>query len=90
MPCIRAGFTSVMVDRSSLPYEENVRQVQFVVKLAHAMGVSVEAELGHVGDGQLYDEKSDMVLTDPEEAAWFVRETGIDCLAVSIGTAHGQ
>lgn len=90
MPCIRAGFTSVMVDRSSLPYEENVRQVQFVVKLAHAMGVSVEAELGHVGDGQLYDEKSDMVLTDPEEAARFVRETGIDCLAVSVGTAHGQ
>ncbi len=90
MPCVRAGFTSVMIDRSSLPYEENVRQVQFVVKLAHAMGISVEAELGHVGDGARYDDKSDMLLTDPEEAKRFIEETGIDCLAVSIGTAHGQ
>lgn len=90
MPCIRAGFTSVMVDRSSLPYEENVRQVQFVVKLAHAMGISVEAELGHVGDGSKYDDKSDMLLTNPEEARHYIEETGIDCLAVSIGTAHGQ
>lgn len=90
MPCIRAGFTSVMVDRSNLPYEENVRQVQFVVKLAHAMGISVEAELGHVGDGERYDDKSDMRLTDPGEARCFIEETGIDCLAVSIGTAHGQ
>lgn len=90
MPCIRAGFTSVMIDRSNLPYEENVRQVQFVVKLAHAMGISVEAELGHVGDGSRYEDKSDMLLTDPEEARRFIEETGIDCLAVSIGTAHGQ
>ncbi len=90
MPCIRAGFTSVMVDRSNLPYEENVRQVQFLAKVAHAMGISVEAELGHVGDGEKYDNKSDMVLTDPNEAKRFIEETGIDCLAVSIGTAHGQ
>lgn len=90
MPCIRAGFTSVMVDRSSLPYEENVKQVQFTVKLAHALGVSVEAELGHVGDGEKYDNKSDMVLTNPDDAKRFIEETGVDCLAVSIGTAHGQ
>lgn len=90
MPCIRAGFTSVMVDRSNLPYEENVRQVQCVVRLAHAMGISVEAELGHVGEGARYDDKSDMMLTDPKEAKCFVEETGIDCLAVSVGTAHGQ
>lgn len=90
MPCIRAGFTSVMVDRSGLAYAENVRQVRFVVQLAHALGVSVEAELGHVGDGDKYLLEGDMVLTDPIEAGRFVEETGIDCLAVSIGTAHGQ
>lgn len=90
MPCIRAGFTSVMVDRSSLPYKENVEQVRYTVRLAHALGVSVEAELGHVGDGEKYDDKSDMVLTDPYDAKRFIEETGVDCLAVSIGTAHGQ
>lgn len=90
MPCIRAGFTSVMVDRSHLTYRENVRDVRQIVQLAHAAGVSVEAELGHVGSGENYDTMSDTVLTDPGEAADFIRETGIDCLAVSIGTAHGQ
>lgn len=90
MPCIRAGFTSIMVDRSSLPFDENVRQVRPVVEMAHALGVSVEAEIGHVGDGEKYDSKSDMVLTDPDEAKRFIEETGVDCLAVSIGTAHGQ
>lgn len=90
MPCIRAGFTSIMVDRSSLPYDENVRHVRLMAQIAHAMGISVEAELGHVGDGEKYDDKSDMVLTDPDEAKRFIEETGVDCLAVSIGTAHGQ
>ncbi|MDO4276223.1 MAG: class II fructose-bisphosphate aldolase [Eubacteriales bacterium] len=90
MPCFRAGFTSIMVDRSSLPYDENVRQVKLLTEVAHAAGVSVEAELGHVGDGEKYDNKSDMVLTDPHEAKRFIQETGIDCLAVSVGTAHGQ
>ena len=90
MHCIRAGFTSVMVDRSSLPYDENVRQVKTVVQLAHALGVSVEAELGHVGDGDKYLQDSSMVLTNPEIARNYIEETGIDCLAVSIGTAHGE
>lgn len=90
VPCIQAGFTSVMVDRSNLPYDENVRQVQFIVKIAHAIGISVEAELGHVGEGEKYDDKNNMVLTNPEEAKQFIEETGIDCLAVSIGTAHGK
>ncbi len=90
MTCIRAGFTSVMIDRSSLPYRENVEQVRFVVRLAHAIGVTVEAELGHVGSGDNYSDKHDMVLTDPNTALKFIEETGIDCLAVSIGTAHGQ
>lgn len=90
MTCIRAGFTSVMVDRSSLPYEDNVEQVSFVVKLAHALDVTVEAELGHVGSGDRYGDPMDTVLTEPHMAKQFIEETGVDCLAVSIGTAHGQ
>lgn len=90
MPCIRAGFTSIMVDRSRLSYDENVKQVKAAVQIAHALGVTVEAELGHVGDGEQYDNKSDMVLTEPREARQFIEDTGVDCLAVSIGTAHGQ
>lgn len=84
---VRAGFTSIMVDRSSLPFAENVRQVKELVDIAHAVGVSVEAELGHVGEGETYDAKSN--LTDPEEAVKYVELTGVDCLAVAVGTAHG-
>ena len=86
---IRAGFTDIMVDRSSLPYEENVAQVKELVKIAHAVGVGVEAELGHVGSGANYDVDGKTGLTVPEEAARFVEETGVDSLAVAIGTAHG-
>lgn len=89
MTCIRTGFTSVMMDRSALPYEQNVEQVQYVVKLAHTLGVTVEAELGHVGSGDNYETRSDMILTDPEQAVEYIAQTGVDCLAVSIGTAHG-
>ena len=87
--CIRAGFSSIMVDRSMLPYEENVAQVKELVKVAHAVGVSVEAELGHVGMANNYDEDRDAALTAPEDAVRFIADTGIDCLAVAIGTAHG-
>jgi len=86
---IRAGFTSVMVDRSSLPYDENVAQVKELVKIAHAVGVSVEAELGHVGQGSNYAVDGKASLTDPDEAVRYVQETGVDCLAVAIGSAHG-
>ncbi|RGU94279.1 class II fructose-bisphosphate aldolase [Clostridium sp. AF15-17LB] len=87
--CIRAGFSSIMVDRSELPYEENAAQVRELVKVAHAAGVSVEAELGHVGNASSYEADRDAALTDPELARRFVEDTGIDCLAVAIGTAHG-
>lgn len=87
---IRAGYTSVMVDRSQLPFEENVRQTAEIVKIAHAVGVSVEAELGHVGRGINYDEDRDKGLTTVEEAVEFVKRTKVDCLAVAIGTAHGR
>jgi fructose-bisphosphate aldolase class II len=87
--CIRAGFSSIMVDRSMLPYEENVAQVKELVKVAHAVGVTVEAELGHVGMANNYDVDRNAALTEPEEAARFIKDTGVDCLAVAIGTAHG-
>ncbi|MDD4835190.1 MAG: class II fructose-bisphosphate aldolase [Lutispora sp.] len=86
---IRAGFTSIMVDRSSQPYDINVQETQELVKIAHSVGVSVEAELGHVGLGEEYEGENKDSLTDPELAAYFVERTKIDALAVAIGTAHG-
>lgn len=87
---IRSGFSSIMVDRSSLPYEENVAEVAQLVKIAHAVGVSVEAELGHVGSGENYDVDRNAGLTDPAQARDYVERTGVDALAVAIGTAHGK
>lgn len=87
--CIRAGFTDVMLDRSSTPYETNAHDVSEVVKMAHAVGVGVEAELGHVGEGDKYDQAGNTVFTVPAEAAKFVEETGVDTLAVAVGTSHG-
>lgn len=86
---IQAGFTSVMIDRSSLPFDENVAQVAELVKIAHAVDVSVEAELGHVGSGENYDHDGNSALTVPEEAVRYVQQTGVDALAVAIGSAHG-
>ena len=89
MQCIQAGFTSVMIDRSSCSYEKNVADTRQVVEIAHACGVSVEAELGHVGQADNYDVDRNAALTDPEVAVRFIEETGVDCLAVAVGTAHG-
>jgi fructose-bisphosphate aldolase class II len=86
---IRAGFNSIMVDRSSLPYKENLAQVKELVRIAHAVDIEVEAELGCVGFEDDSDADFDLVFTVPEEAVSFVEESGIECLAVSIGTAHG-
>lgn len=86
---VRAGFSSVMFDGSGLDYAENLSRTLQVVEFAHAVGVSVEAELGAVpfdGDGEVPDE----CLTRPEEARDFVAGTGVDALAVAIGTAHGE
>lgn len=82
---IHAGFTDVMVDRSTLPFEENVAQVKEIVKIAHACNMGVEAELGHVG----VETVDKNVFTVPEEAIRFVEETKVDALAVAIGTTHG-
>jgi len=84
------GFTSVMLDASTLPLAENVEATSLVVKFAHAAGISVEAELGHVGVG-LSDSMEDIksFFTVPSEVEEFVKKTGVDALAVAIGTAHG-
>lgn len=82
---LEAGFTSVMFDGSDLPFEENVRLTRQVVELANPFGAGVEAEIGMVGysDSGLASE-----ITDPAEAEAFARETGVDALAVSVGTVH--
>jgi ketose-bisphosphate aldolase len=88
---IAAGFTSVMIDKSSEPLETNIRISAEVAAYAHARGVSVEAELGKIGTTDFVETDEDEEhFTDPDEAALFVRETGVDALAVSVGTAHGH
>lgn len=91
LKAIQAGFTSVMIDGSTLPYEENVELTSQVVKLAHAVGVSVEGEIGTIGVMTNSDEGGvkDVTYTNPEDVVDFVSRTGVDCLAIAIGTAHG-
>ncbi|MEE3649965.1 MULTISPECIES: ketose-bisphosphate aldolase [unclassified Brenneria] len=88
---IQCGFTSVMIDGSLLPYEENVALTREVVELAHAVGVSVEGELGTIGDTGTTIEGgvTKVIYTEPAQAEDFVKRTGVDTLAVAIGTAHG-
>ncbi len=78
-----------MYDGSSLPYEENVKRTAIITALAHGMGCSVEGELGHVGQADHEDDADTDLYTDPDLAMDFVEKTGIDALAVAIGTAHG-
>lgn len=90
--CVRAlqaGFTNIMIDRSQCELEDNIQQVKEFVKLAHSVGVTVEAELGHVGMGRNYEHDGYNALTRVDEAIRFVEETQVDALAVAIGTAHG-
>lgn len=90
--CIRNGWSSVMIDGSHHPLEGNIEVSRKVVEVAHASGVSVEAELGRLGgieDNICVDEK-DAMYTNPAEAKQFVTESGVDYLAIAIGTAHGK
>jgi tagatose 1,6-diphosphate aldolase GatY/KbaY len=89
--CIRAGYTSVMIDASMKSYEENVNHTRKVVELASAVGVNVEAELGKVGgvEDDISVADHEAALADPDECVTFVRETGVATLAPAIGTAHG-
>ncbi len=96
---VEAGVSSVMYDGSMLRYEENLTNTRRMAEYAHGHGVTIEAELGHVTDAigglsesgtPTQDEPSiDDCLTDPDQVRHFVRETGVDCLAVAVGTAHG-
>lgn len=87
---IAAGFTSVMIDASEYPLDENIAISQRAVAYAHERGVSVEAELGRIGTtDNVESERDEELYTDPNEALRFVTETGVDALAVSVGTAHG-
>jgi fructose-bisphosphate aldolase class II len=96
--CLKDGFTSVMIDGSHHPYEDNIKVTKAVVDVAHAGGVTVEAELGMLGgieedvvglDAEEYEKNVEKFLTDPEQARDFWKRTGIDSLAVAIGTSHG-
>lgn len=91
MRAIRTGYTSVMIDASALPLEENIALTRRVVEVAHTVNVSVEAELGTIGVAQGSSEggHSEILYTDPAQAERFVAETGVDTLAVAIGTSHG-
>jgi fructose-bisphosphate aldolase, class II len=91
LTAIRNGFTSVMIDGSSLPFEENVALSKKVVDAAHAVGLSVEGELGTIGktDDEAEDGSDAIIYTNPEDALRFVEATGVDSLAVAIGTRHG-
>ena len=89
--CVRNGWTSIMIDGSHAPFEENMAITSEIVKICHAVGISVEAELGRLGgieDNISVDEK-DARLTDPDEAERFIAETQCDTLAIAIGTSHG-
>ena len=92
MEALRLGFTSVMYDCSTAGYDENLKSVAEMVKICHAMGATVEGELGHVGDnegaGKLL--KPSDYYTDPDQAVDFVQKTGVDALAVAVGNAHGD
>lgn len=91
MLCIRHGFTSVMIDGSRFELDGNIAITKKVIEVAHAVGVSVEAELGKIGgtEDHITVEEKDATFTDPKEAKRFVDETNVDSLAIAVGTAHG-
>ncbi len=91
LTAIRIGFTSVMIDGSMLPFEDNIALSSKVVDTAHTVGLSVEGELGTIGktDSEAEDGSDAIIYTDPEDALIFVQATGVDSLAVAIGTHHG-
>jgi fructose-bisphosphate aldolase class II len=87
---VDAGYTSVMIDASRQTYDENMRETAHIVEYAHARGVHVEAELGTLGGIEdLGETAAQTMLTDPEQAVRFASETGVDALAIAIGTSHG-
>lgn len=92
MEALKLGFTSIMYDCSTLPYEDNLKKLQQMVEICRAMGVTVEGELGHVGDNEGEGKLACPAdyYTDPQAAKEFVEKTGVDALAVAVGNAHGD
>lgn len=92
MRCISGGWTSVMFDGSHFPLAENIAATKEIIKVAHACGISVEAELGRLSgvEDNISVEEKDSIYTNPTEAVEFVEQTGVDSLAIAIGTAHGK
>lgn len=90
--CIRSGFSSVMYDGSKLPLDQNIAVTNRVLEMCRPIGVSVEAELGKIGgtEDDIHVSEREARYTDPEEARYFVEQTGVESLAIAIGTAHGQ
>ena len=89
LQCLAGGYTSIMIDGSKLPYDENKALTKKVADMARILNIPCEAELGHVGGKAEDDPSKKDIYTDPEEARQFVEETGVTSLAVSIGTSHG-
>ncbi|MBQ7368986.1 MAG: class II fructose-bisphosphate aldolase [Clostridia bacterium] len=89
MEALQLGFSSVMFDGSTNDYETNLAQTREIVKIAHAFGATVEGEIGHVGQADAGDEDLTDMYTTPEEAEAYIAATGVDALAVAIGSAHG-
>ena len=91
LSAIQCGFTSVMFDGSMLSFEDNIALTKQAAEAAHAVGLSVEGELGTIGktDGEAEDGAATIVYTDPDDAVQFIKETGVDSLAIAIGTCHG-
>lgn len=85
-----AGFDSIMIDGSMYSLEENIRLTSLAVAAAHARGVTVEGEIGHVGSAADADNRNTDLYTNPDVAAYFCQKSGVDALAVSIGNAHGE
>ena len=89
LEALKLGFTSVMYDKSAEKYEDNIKMTAEMVKIAHSFGASVEGEIGHVGEAINNDNLATDMYTTPEEAKSFYAATGVDALAVAIGSAHG-
>lgn len=89
MEALKLGFSSIMFDGSAGDTEENLKQTAQIVKIAHSFGASVEGEIGHVGLAADGDGDTDDMYTTPDEAEAFIKATGVDALAIAIGTAHG-
>lgn len=89
MEALRLGFSSVMYDASAKPYAQNIQETREIVRIAHAFGVTVEGEIGHVGSADGSDPAGEDRYTTLQEATDYLRDTGVDALAIAIGTAHG-